>query len=67
MMNGAMGLIMNKPVRLLLVDDYILFRQGLASLLQEQTDFLVVGEATNGKQATELVLQWRPDVVLMDV
>lgn len=57
---------MDKPVRLLLVDEYTLFRQGLASLLTRQSDFLVVGEANNGKQATELVLHSQPDVILMD-
>jgi DNA-binding NarL/FixJ family response regulator len=54
-------------IRLLLVDDQALFRQGLRGLLQLEDDFEIVGEAENGQQAIELVAQLQPDVVLMDV
>jgi DNA-binding NarL/FixJ family response regulator len=54
-------------IRLLLVDDQALFRQGLRGLLQLEADFEIVGEAENGQQAIELVAQLQPDVVLMDV
>lgn len=54
-------------VRLLLVDDQEIIRQGIKSLLESQSDFEVVGEAGNGKQAISQVEALHPDMVLMDV
>lgn len=54
-------------LRILLVDDHLLFRKGLARLLEAQPDFRVVGEAADGLEAVEQAQQLRPDVVLMDV
>jgi DNA-binding NarL/FixJ family response regulator len=54
-------------IRLLLVDDQPLFRQGLASLLSLEDDLEVVGEAGNGKEAIALTQTFQPDVILMDV
>ncbi len=54
-------------IRLLLVDDQPLFRQGLASLLSVQEDLEVVGQANHGQEAIELAEQLQPDVILMDV
>jgi DNA-binding NarL/FixJ family response regulator len=54
-------------IRLLLVDDQPLFRQGLASLLSLEDDLEVVAEAGNGQEAIALTQQFQPDVVLMDV
>ncbi len=59
-------------IRLLLVDDQIIIRQGLKSLLESKPDLEVVGEAENGQQALDLIesLQetpLQPDVVLLDV
>jgi len=51
----------------LIADDHTLFRRGLASLLGETTDFIVVGEVSNGPEAVRLAVERRPDVVLMDV
>ena len=58
---------MADPIRLLVVDDHALFRRGVVDLLQEQPDFLVVGEAENGPTAVQLSHQKQPHVVLMDV
>jgi two-component system nitrate/nitrite response regulator NarL len=55
------------PLRILLVDDHILFRKGLARLLDAQPDFEVVGEASHGLEAIERTKALRPDVVLMDL
>jgi DNA-binding NarL/FixJ family response regulator len=54
-------------IRLLLVDDQIIIRQGLKSLLESKPDLEVVGEAENGQQAIAQVEILQPDVVLMDV
>lgn len=54
-------------IRVLLVDDQSLIRQGLRVLLELEPDLQVVGEAENGKTAIEMVEKLQPDVVLMDV
>ena len=56
-----------KPIRLVVVDDHALFRSGLISLLNSESDFQVVGEAGNGLEAVEVVGRLRPDIVLLDV
>lgn len=55
------------PLRLLVVDDQPLVRQGLASLLALEDDVEVLGQAANGLEALYLAEELRPDVVLMDV
>lgn len=54
-------------IRILLVDDQTMFREGLRTLLSVQPDFQVVGEAENGEQALEKAARLLPDVVLMDL
>jgi DNA-binding NarL/FixJ family response regulator len=49
------------------VDDHILFRKGLASLIFERTDMKIVGEAGDGIEAVKLARETKPDVILMDV
>jgi DNA-binding NarL/FixJ family response regulator len=58
---------MNEQVRILIADDHTIVRQGLARLLEEQSDFKVVGEATNGQIAVERSMALKPDVVIMDI
>lgn len=55
------------PVRVVLVDDHALMRQGIRTILSAQADLEVVGEASSGEEALELVPAVRPDVVCMDV
>lgn len=58
----------NSPkIRVVLADDHTLLRQGIRMLLEAQPDVLVIGEATNGREAVEAVRQLLPDVVLMDI
>ena len=58
---------MTKPVRILVVDDHTIVRQGLRSILDLEPDFTVVGEAADAAQATEETARLRPDVVLLDL
>ncbi|BAZ45797.1 two-component response regulator [Chondrocystis sp. NIES-4102] len=54
-------------IRILIVDDQSIVREGLSSLLQTQPDLEVVGEAANGQEAVERSLDLQPDVILMDI
>lgn len=54
-------------INVLLVDDHEMVRIGVAAYLNIQSDIKLVGEAENGKQAIELALQLRPDIILMDL
>jgi DNA-binding NarL/FixJ family response regulator len=56
-----------QPLRILLVDDQILFRKGIATLLADKAAFVVVGEAGDGLEALERVRETEPDLVLMDI
>ncbi len=56
-----------QKIRVLLADDHALFRQGLRQLLELEEDIEVVGDASDGQEAQEMVRQLRPDVVLMDI
>ena len=52
-------------IRLLLVDDHGIVREGLRALLDDCDEFVIVGEATNGDEACEAVRRLAPDIVLM--
>lgn len=54
-------------IKILLVDDHELMRNGLRTLLEREGDFEVVAEAENGKNALEMVVQFKPHVVVMDI
>jgi len=54
-------------IRIVLVDDHEMVRIGVSAYLQAQVDMDVIGEAVNGKEAVDLVLSLRPDIVLMDM
>lgn len=58
---------MNDPLRLLLVDDHALFRQGLKSLLDSRPNLVVVGVAADGLEAVALARTTMPQAILMDV
>ena len=54
-------------IRVLVADDEALIRTGLRMILEAESDFEVIGEAANGREALDLVRRDRPDVVLMDI
>jgi PAS domain S-box-containing protein len=58
---------METKIRIALVDDHIVVRQGLAGLLRAEPDIEIIGEASDGQSAIELIHDLRPDVVLMDI
>ncbi len=57
---------MNK-IKVLIADDHALFREGTHSLIDQEKDMEVVGEASDGAETTKLVKELRPHVVLMDI
>jgi DNA-binding NarL/FixJ family response regulator len=54
-------------IRILIVDDHRVVRQGIRSLLELETDFKIVAEAGTGAEALNLIDQMRPDIVLLDL
>lgn len=58
---------MNKPIRVLLVEDHTMTRMGLALVLQKADDVELVAEADNGQKGVELAKQFLPDIILMDI
>ena len=56
-----------EAIRLLIVDDHTVVRDGLMTMLGREKEFAVMGEARNGLEAVEMVRELRPDVVLMDL
>jgi NarL family two-component system response regulator LiaR len=56
-----------KNIRVLIVDDHAVVRQGLAAILSPRNGFEVIGEAANGREAIELERELTPDVIVMDL
>ena len=55
------------PVTVLLAEDHTIVREGLLNLLSVEKDIAVVGEATTGREAVEMTVRLKPDVVVMDI
>jgi len=55
------------PIKVVIADDHVLFREGLKRILSLERDILVIGEAANCAEAVEATARLRPDVLLMDL
>ena len=58
---------MSDKIRVMIVDDHVIVREGLRSLLEAQPDIKVAGEATDGEEAVSKTREIQPDIVLMDI
>jgi PAS domain S-box-containing protein len=54
-------------IRVLLADDHVVMREGLAGLLEQAPDIQIIGQAGNGREAVDLAARLLPDVILMDI
>lgn len=55
------------PINIVIIDDHAMFRESVAEVFTQQADLKVVGQSDEGKRGVEIVDQYRPDVVLLDV
>jgi DNA-binding NarL/FixJ family response regulator len=55
------------PLRVVIADDHAFVRRGIKTTLEERQGWVVCGEATNGQEAVDLVLDLRPDLVVLDI
>lgn len=56
-----------KPIRVIIADDHVIMREGVALILDGLPDFEVIGQAANGMQVVEMVEKYRPDLALLDI
>ena len=58
---------MGKKIKIVIVDDHAIFRDGLKSVLSQIPDFIVIDEAETGKEFLDLLINTKPDIVLLDI
>lgn len=58
---------MNHPIRVVLADDHVFVRDGIKSLLENENNIIVVGEATDGQEALTIVASEKPDLLIVDI
>src|SRR3954467_979477 len=59
--------VASNPIRIIVADDHVTVREGLAAIIGRQPDMEVVAEAANGAEAVERWLEHKPDVLLLDL
>ena len=69
MVSGLKGgaMMTTRQIKILTVDDHPILREGIAAVIQGEPDMIIVGEASNGREAIEIFRGKRPDVALMDL
>jgi PAS domain S-box-containing protein len=67
MFSESEGIATGQGIRVLFADDHKVIRAGMIRLMSGQPDIVVVGEAANGREALDLALQLKPDLVIMDI
>lgn len=60
-------MIRKKQIRVLIADDHLVVRRGLATLIEDSPEMCLVGEVNNGKEAVDLYIRHRPDILLLDL
>lgn len=58
---------MESPIKIILVDDHTIIRQGLCSMIESRPEMKVIGQAGDGRSAVKLAMELKPDLVLMDI
>ncbi|HTC12660.1 MAG TPA: response regulator, partial [Chthoniobacterales bacterium] len=59
--------VASNPIRIMVVDDHPLLLEGIATIIGDQQDMLIVAQAPNGREATQQFRLHHPDVTLMDL
>lgn len=58
---------MSPPIKIIIADDHVLIREGLTSLLNDEPDLSVIGQASTGLEAIDLVSRCQPDIAILDI
>lgn len=56
-----------KPIRIMLVDDHNLFREGIKYILEKESELKIIAEAADGVEAVKKAIRYNPDIILMDI
>jgi two-component system, NarL family, response regulator LiaR len=56
-----------KPIRILLAEDHVIVRESIRQSLEHKSNFIVIGEASDGEEAVKMALELNPDVIIMDI
>lgn len=56
-----------KPIRIIIVDDHTIVRQGIKRIIEDQPNMKVIAEGSNGEEGVKLALEYLPDIIIMDI
>lgn len=57
---------MEKKIRIIIADDHPIFRQGLKQIIEDEADIEIIGEASDGEKALELIIEKEPEIAILD-